>query len=222
MSESEGRCGNPVDRELWLERGSWFVLYAGLGGVAARTVPGIFFNVFSKLHFYTQGLVPNQDFNSALFVVNLAQMLHESAIVVASFLLIRLLIIGVPAIIELKNSVIHDEATEDGAYAMKFAVWDSRFDRGSWFVLIAGLAGVMGGTALNTISTFGTILSGHIPLDDSQLLSFSLLSIGSIIRALYECAIIVSLFVLIRLAIRLVRTMVELRDAVILTDDDDV
>ena len=113
MDMAEEGQEDAIDWQLWLERGSWFVLFAGIGGIAVRTIPIIFFTIFDRLRFFNQGLELNPSISVWGLFHPFGQLLYESAIVVALFLLLRLLIIGVPVLVELKQAVVGEDGYAD-------------------------------------------------------------------------------------------------------------
>ena len=48
MTSAAENKESSIDWRLWFERGSWFVLFAGLGGIAGRSIPSLFFQIFDK------------------------------------------------------------------------------------------------------------------------------------------------------------------------------
>jgi hypothetical protein len=91
--------------EPWLDLGSWLVLIAGVGGVAFRAFSSLAFDVSLDRPF--------------LFWLSVAgHGLVDVAKVGALFLILRLLIVGVPVLLELhEGSVGDEEAGEDPAEA---------------------------------------------------------------------------------------------------------
>ena len=90
------------DWELWFERGSWFVLFAGIGGTAARALTSIYFILLAPPPV-------DQAFQFGRMITTVGQGFLDLAIVVSLFLLLRLLLLAVLAMLELRDSVIFDD-----------------------------------------------------------------------------------------------------------------
>ena len=110
MIESEEPQESSINWHLWFERGSWFVLIAGIVGTAPRIV-SMLLGVLEILERAEQDVFERS--NLLFFFSSTLQVVYDLAIVVAVFLILRMLIIAVPALVELKDVVVMGDDDED-------------------------------------------------------------------------------------------------------------